>query len=166
MASHKLPLFVIIWMVVSFAVVLWDASYVMLRPQSMEGGSLAWLYGPYQLYILHDERYANQGDSFVLSQAIVNLVEIAVGIGALLLHMQGSPRCNLWAHASLSMTLGKTILYFTMEAVEGWANTWHGSIVDMLLYFIIPSATWLIFPLWGMFATGAALLPPSKSKSS
>eukprot|EP00955_Chlamydomonas_euryale_P114833 366307-Chlamydomonas_euryale.AAC.1 len=38
------------WLVISGVLVVWDAGYVLMRPRSMPGGDLFWLWRPYPLY--------------------------------------------------------------------------------------------------------------------
>ncbi|KAF8730059.1 hypothetical protein AX14_005753 [Amanita brunnescens Koide BX004] len=39
-----------LWFLISTLVVFWDAGYLFLRPRSMKGGDLHWIFEPYGLY--------------------------------------------------------------------------------------------------------------------
>jgi len=62
-----------IWLVVSATIVIWDASYVLLRPHSLKGGLYEHLYAPYQIYIKYDTLYAGNDDLFVVIQSWLNI---------------------------------------------------------------------------------------------
>lgn len=70
----SIPKWITVWLFVSSFVVLYDASYVLLRPATMRGGPLFHIYSPYDLYIKFDTLYGNLTDSFVVIQSWLNLV--------------------------------------------------------------------------------------------
>ena len=61
----KVPLILKIWLLCSAIVCTWDASFVLLRPRSMSGGDLSYIWKPYALYIQIDKLYGNLLDDFV-----------------------------------------------------------------------------------------------------
>lgn len=65
-----------IWLVLSSLIVLYDATYVLLRPRTMQGGDLFPYFTGYGLYIQFDTLYAHLTDTFVVIQSWLNLVEI------------------------------------------------------------------------------------------
>ncbi|KAJ5332116.1 hypothetical protein MYU51_007659 [Penicillium brevicompactum] len=80
--THTPAAAVTIWLLVSVPLVLWDASYVLLRPYSMPGGK--WhspLYTPYALYGTVDYIYGwpafKARNGFTAAQTILNLFETA-----------------------------------------------------------------------------------------
>ncbi|PGG96399.1 hypothetical protein AJ80_09835 [Polytolypa hystricis UAMH7299] len=77
--SHTPSTLVTIWLLVSNPVVLWDASYMFLRPHSMPGGSLHTPWTPYALYGTIDYLYGwpayNSRNGFSAAQSALNLVE-------------------------------------------------------------------------------------------
>lgn len=77
--THTPSTIVILWLLISVPVVLWDTSYVLLRPHSMPGGSLHYLWTPYALYGTVDYTYGwpayNARIGFVGAQSAMNLVE-------------------------------------------------------------------------------------------
>ena len=42
--SHQLPQWILVWFLVTAVVCTWDASFIMCRPYSLPGGSLAWIW--------------------------------------------------------------------------------------------------------------------------
>lgn len=63
-----------IWLILSSFVVIYDASYVLLRPDTMVGGKYFQYFSAYDLYIKFDTLYGNLTDSFVVIQSWLNLV--------------------------------------------------------------------------------------------
>ncbi|RAL09890.1 uncharacterized protein BO97DRAFT_479751 [Aspergillus homomorphus CBS 101889] len=71
-----------LWLFFSTPVVLWDASYVLLRPHSMPGHALhSPLWTPYALYGTIDYMYGwpafNARNGFTAAQTVLNLFECA-----------------------------------------------------------------------------------------
>ncbi|KAI0887164.1 uncharacterized protein GGS22DRAFT_105669 [Annulohypoxylon maeteangense] len=76
-APTRLTLF---WFGLSLPLVIWDTGYVLLRPLTMEGGSLHWpLYTPYKLYGEVDHVYGwkafDAHSGFTAAQGTLNVVE-------------------------------------------------------------------------------------------
>lgn len=95
-----------VWLFVSVPLVLWDASYVLLRPHSMPGGRLhSPVFTPYALYGTIDYIYGwpafNARNGFTAAQTVMNLVEtigyiwylsIVYLYGSTVVRGRGSPR--------------------------------------------------------------------------
>lgn len=145
-----IPKWLNVWLVVSSLVVIYDASYVLLRPATMEGGELFRYFSGYALYIKYDTLYGNLTDSFVVIQSWLNLVEVSLILAAVLLSLSACPIKKLVSAlvvlASSAFVFWKTVIYvlyshdFTTEAVKNLTP-------DALLCFVIPSSLWIIFPL-------------------
>ena len=73
------PHWVSAWLVTSSIIVVWDASFVLRRPQSFDEP----LYLPYRDYVKVDRLYGDLSDAFVWGQAVVNLLEVALNLVAL-----------------------------------------------------------------------------------
>lgn len=78
--THTPTFALTIWLLVSVPLVLWDASYVLLRPHSMPGGRLhSPVFTPYALYGTIDYIYGwpafNARNGFTAAQTVMNLVE-------------------------------------------------------------------------------------------
>ncbi|KMU91529.1 hypothetical protein CIHG_09281 [Coccidioides immitis H538.4] len=70
---------VILWLVASIPLVIWDTGYVLLRPHSMPGGALHSVWSPYALYGTVDYIYGwpayRARNGFTAAQASLNVVE-------------------------------------------------------------------------------------------
>lgn len=144
--ADRLPRWVILWLALAAVVVTWDALFVLNRPASMPGGPLHALWKPYGLYVQVDHRYGNLQDPFVVAQSYMNLIEIALGLLALRLHQTGRRGAVLLAYSVSLMTLAKTVLYFVMDAVSGFAQTRHNSLAMLVPYYLMTNGVWLILP--------------------
>lgn len=65
---------IMVWLVLSSIVVLFDAFYVLNRPETMRGGAYFWLFEPYEEYIKYDTLYDMNDDYFVMIQSWLNIV--------------------------------------------------------------------------------------------
>ena len=78
--KHRPSNLTLIWLVISLPLVIWDTTYVFLRPHSMPGG---WLHSPiwkmYGLYGTVDHIYGwkayNSHNGFTAAQSAMNVVE-------------------------------------------------------------------------------------------
>jgi hypothetical protein len=103
------------WLIVSATIVIWDATYVLLRPDSLEGGKYAAYFSPYQIYIKFDTLYGNNNDRFVRIQSWLNYVEIALtftAVGLSLCACKGAKaKGALLAMVVSGFTFWKTVIY-------------------------------------------------------
>ncbi|KAH9039130.1 hypothetical protein EDB85DRAFT_2072564 [Lactarius pseudohatsudake] len=126
------------WFLLSTPVVLWDAFYCLMRPRSMVGGDLHWIWEPYGLYQEIDYVYGikalQENNGFTSAQAFLNLIEIALNVFYVYLaHVAKYPAASLVGFASATMTLSKT--------------TW-------VVYYIIPNGFWIVVPTLIVFKLG------------
>lgn len=143
-----IPQWITLWLVVSSFVVLYDASYVLLRPASMRGGPLFSFYSPYDLYIKFDTLYGNLTDSFVVIQSWLNLAEISIILFAVYLSKSSDKRIKaaIIMIVASAFVFWKTVIYvfyshdFTTEEVRQLT-------IQALLVFIIPTLFWLVCPV-------------------
>lgn len=78
--AHKPTPLTLLWLFISLPLVIWDTSYVLLRPHSMIGGDLhSPIFVPYALYSTVDYVYGlpayNEKDGFTGAQSSLNIVE-------------------------------------------------------------------------------------------
>lgn len=142
-------------------IVSWDAGYCFMRPRSLPGGDLSWIWKPYndfpygEIDYLYGWKAFNEKDGFTAAQALLNVVEILLAIGYLYLrHI--SPRnkpfqkyhavAPLVGFAGAIMTASKTILYFLQEYFCGWCNVGHNDRWTFWMVWVIPNGTWIILP--------------------
>ena len=153
-----LPKWIIIWLIISTAVVFWDVMFVLLRPASFIGGNLGFLWVPYAKYIKIDTSYADLTNTFVIAQSIMSLFEIAISIIALFLNYfrQFNQACLL-AYSALLLTCAKTILIFVIEMVSGLKHVGHNTSFDLIMYYILPNAIWIIIPAAAILTLGRLL---------
>eukprot|EP00743_Colponemidia_sp_Colp-15_P006770 GILK01007300.1.p1 GENE.GILK01007300.1~~GILK01007300.1.p1 ORF type:complete len:165 (+),score=9.02 GILK01007300.1:46-540(+) len=157
-----LPTFTRWWLYLSLPIILWDASFVLLRPFSFSAG----LWFPYQTYISVDKRYGDMEDSFVITQSIANLMEVCLAYLALIAHHRKSRLSLILALVSCVMTWSKTAIYLGDEFISHMKFTRHNSPSDLLLLYIIPSSFWLVCPLVCTVQTANELLEPRTSVSA
>lgn len=150
MANAFIPGWLMIWLVASSLIVIYDASYVLQRPASMEGGPLFHIYSPYALYIQFDTLYGNLKDSFVVIQSWLNLVEVTLALSAVLLSFSS---CSVKQLISgLIVVVGsafifwKTVIYLWYDH-QFLTPATNVPTIQALFVFWIPSSLWIIFPL-------------------
>ncbi|KAH9976688.1 hypothetical protein BGW80DRAFT_1546324 [Lactifluus volemus] len=99
------------WFVLTTPVIIWDAFYCLMRPRSMVGGDLHWIWAPYALY---------QEVDYV---PFMNLIETALNLCYLYLaHVVKYPAASVVGFASVTMTLSKTMLYWIQEYYCNYSN--------------------------------------------
>lgn len=137
--SHAPSQITLLWLAISLPLVAWDTGYVLLRPLTMEGGSLHWpLWVPYKLYGTVDHVYGwksfNAKNGFTGAQGFLNLIETLMYAyylwlcwksGKVVVDDDGKTRrhvagrdgatASLVGFSAAVMTLSKTVLYCKMS---------------------------------------------------
>lgn len=151
-SSQVLPTWLVAWLIIASPVVVWDFSFLLLRPSSLPGGDLHWLFQPYSLYIEIDRRYNDMEDTFGLAQAWMNAVEVLLSYVAVIMHFRGDTRSRLLAFMTLTMTWWKTVCYMIqyMEICNGGAYIAGVDQFSLIFLFLLPNGAWLLFPGLGM----------------
>jgi len=135
------------WLVLSMLIVFWDISFIFLRPYSMPGGDLHFLWIPYLKYISIDLSYGDLNDPFVPAQAILSLVEITLGLVVLWWSRIGKQiEAGLLLMVVSSLTAAKTALILVLEWTSGFENTGHNTWWESGLFYGLPNVVWIIFP--------------------
>lgn len=120
-STHQPRRLVSLWFLLSSFLVIWDTGYIFLRPRSMKGGDLHWIWAPYSLYMDIDYIYGlpswNTHDGFPAAQSFMNIIETLLNFVYLfLVHIQNSPQSIAVAPVvgliAAIMTLSKTVLYW------------------------------------------------------
>lgn len=149
----SLPKLVLGWISVSSLLVVWDAAFVLLRPRTLVGGDLHYLFSPYALYIEVDRLYGDLEDKFVVAQSLMNLLEVGLALIGLFWYVRSSKAasCARWCGSLLmliaqSMTLGKTVLYIGLDWMQGWKHTAHNDTVTFLSLYLLPNGMWIWMP--------------------
>ncbi|OZJ05875.1 hypothetical protein BZG36_00934 [Bifiguratus adelaidae] len=150
---ETVPIWIKGWFAISTILVVWDIFYCLLRPRSMLGGDLHWIWAPYNLYGKVDHGYGwpafNRGDGFTSAQAWMNLVESIMNVGYLYLLEKPSVsigQANLLAFAAVVMTLAKTVLYFLNDYCAGWRNSGHNDLYTWVTLYLVPNGMWILVP--------------------
>ena len=149
-----------LWLVLSSVIVLFDASYVLLRPHSLKGGQYEWLFEPYQIYIQFDTLYGDNNDPFVVIQSWLNLAEIAMAFLAVGLSVMKSEKAKLrgalLAIIVSAFTFWKTVIYvwYAHPFLTEQAKSLN---LEAFKYFHLPTSFWLICPIWTILSVGCRI---------
>ncbi|CAK9786448.1 hypothetical protein CC85DRAFT_263081 [Cutaneotrichosporon oleaginosum] len=148
--GYTTPRWVRLWLALSSVIVLWDVGYCLVRPRSFPGGSLAWIWAPYNMvpYVDVDWLYGwpafENGDGFTNAQAVMNIVETIFNFVSLWLG--DHPAAPVIALMSLVMTASKTDLYLLQEVFCGWCNTGHNPRLRFWTVWVMTNCTWIVVP--------------------
>ncbi|GAA5794748.1 hypothetical protein HPULCUR_000094 [Helicostylum pulchrum] len=156
--QDQVPMWIQGWLLLSSIVVTWVRKLTKgYTPYSMEGGSLNFIWKPYNLYGTIDHFYGHHAlaikDGFTGAQATMNVIETFLNILYLYLLRQENitvGQCNLVGFSGALMTLSKTILYWLIEPFSGYQHIGHNSIKNLVFLWIIPNGLWIVVP--GMIA--------------
>lgn len=151
MLNNGLSYLAIIWFIVSGVVILIDASFVFMRPDSLPGGKLAEkvpIWKPWHDNMKFDHRFKALNDPWLFIVSILNVFESLLQFYCVLLHKQkdfsGAHKFCLFVS---TCTLYKTIIHFGMEIKEGWPYTKHNTDQEFWLNVILPASFWIIIPV-------------------
>ncbi|KAI0777616.1 hypothetical protein BD413DRAFT_490589 [Trametes elegans] len=164
-----------IWFAVTLPIIFMDAAYCLLRPRSMRGGDLHWLFKPYGYYqdvdYVYGVRAYENGDGFPNAQcefffpslwqpssthlvepttlaAALNVVENLMNIAYLYLaHVSGSPLAPLVGFASAMATLWKTALYWLQEYYCGFCAVGHNDLKTLFFSYVCSGGPWIVLPI-------------------
>nr|CDI52599.1 related to Adiponectin receptor 1 [Melanopsichium pennsylvanicum 4] len=152
---HRPRTLVSAWLFLSSFVVAWDVGYILLRPRSMFGGDLHWLWSPYSLYMNVDYIYGlpswDTKDGFPAAQSLMNVGESIINLFYIyLVHVKATQAslavAPIWGLIAVIMTLSKTILYVLNDYCCGWCKTGHNDWYTLFVYWILPNGLWILFP--------------------
>ncbi|KAF5392225.1 hypothetical protein D9757_001590 [Collybiopsis confluens] len=122
------------WFILTAPLMLWDAGYCLMRPRSMVGGDLHWIWPVYEFYGKVDHVY---------------------GIKAF---EDGEGFANAAGYTGSSMTLAKTVLYVSQEYFCGFCAIGHNALSGMLFYWILPNIAWITISVLIMYTLGGDIL--------
>ncbi|KAF8628925.1 hypothetical protein AX15_003644 [Amanita polypyramis BW_CC] len=140
-----------LWFLISAPVIFWDVGYCFMRPRSMRGGDLHWLWKPYSIYQDIDLVYGlpslQDGDGFPNAQSLLNVIETLMNLAYVYLaHVAEWPGAPLIGFSSAVMTLSKTVLYWTQEYYCNYCAVGHNTLENLIIYWIIPNGLWIVIP--------------------
>ena len=146
------PLSVRIWLLISSIIVTWDYTFVLLRPETLPGGSLHSYYWPYAKYIQLDTLYSNPKDRFLYFQSWFNCFESILAFSSLLILMrkgrQGQIIGAFMAFAVSSFTFWKTFLYFAYD--EAFID-YKMPVEELIGIFFVPNSFCILMPGYSMW---------------
>lgn len=158
-ARPILPRWIVIWFAISLPIVLWDVSFVLLRPASMPGGSLSFLWAPYVKYITVDRSYGDVHDGFVWAQAIMSAAEVAMAlVGLWFCYRKARALGTLLVFSVSLLTCAKTLLILLIEVVTRLEHVGHNPVSDLVLLYLLPNSVWVVMPALVSWATGRTLI--------
>lgn len=145
--------FVTAWFLITTPVILWDAFYCFMRPRSMVGGDLHWIWKPYALYqeidYVYGVRALENNEGFTNAQSFMNIIETILNLYYVYLtHVAESPSAPVYGFASIVMTFSKTVLYHMQEYYCNFCSIGHNDLSTLIPLWIIPNGLWLVFPAY------------------
>jgi len=153
------------WFLLTAPIIFWDASYCLMRPRSMVGGDLHWIWEPYSIYQEVDYVYGvkalEENNGFTNAQSFMNIVETLMNVAYAYLAHTGWAPAPVLGIAAATMTLSKTVLYWLVEYYCGFCAIGHNTWKDLVVYWIIPNGFWLVVPsmiIWRLTRDVAAAL--------
>jgi len=155
--NFGIPGWIVAWLIISSLVVCWDCGFVLMRPRSMPGGDLHWIWKPYALYIQIDRLYGDMEDTFGWGQGIMNVVENCLNFFAVFLHFRGSPTGLVVAFLSIGLTLAKTVLYYIMDLWCGFCQSGHNDTFTFWTLYILPNWIWIVIPTIAVITLGTKI---------
>lgn len=147
----KTHTWVTLWFVLTAPVIFWDVGYCFMRPRSMLGGDLHWIWKPYEIYqnidFVYGVKALEENDGFTNAQSFLNIVETLMNLAYVYLaHVSGWSPAPLIGFAAATMTLSKTVLYWAQEYYCGLCAIGHNNLSDIIIYWIIPNGLWIVVP--------------------
>ncbi|KDN48465.1 hypothetical protein K437DRAFT_245637 [Tilletiaria anomala UBC 951] len=158
MSIHKPSTFIGVWFLISSLIVCWDTGYILLRPRSMKGGDLHWIWAPYELYGTIDYIYGptawNAMDGFPKAQSVMNIAETILNFLYLYLayvdkSLEALCIAPVIGFTAVIMTASKTVLYLFNDwfcGPSGWCKTGHNDWKTYIFLWFIPNTPWIFVP--------------------
>ncbi|KAJ7054162.1 hypothetical protein C8F01DRAFT_1164141 [Mycena amicta] len=150
------------WFLLTAPIIAWDVGYCFMRPRSMVGGDLHWIWEPYHIYQRVDLVYGvealERGDGFTNAQSLLNVIETIMNLlYVYTAHVKAWPPAPLIGLAAATMTLSKTVLYWMQEYYCNYCAVGHNTLYDLLVYWILPNGFWLVVPTFIIISLGKDL---------
>lgn len=161
--DNKLPGWILTWFYVTAVICTWDASFIMCRPHSLPGGSLAYIWYFYKYYVVVDQRYNDVTDAFVFAQSLLNYVEVLFNVITIGMHYWNARHTRMLAFTVTVMTFWKTVLYFLMFTEFCGAGHYRVGITLMqeIFIFAIPNGVWILVPFLAIIKLWSMLVNPT-----
>ncbi|PPQ79099.1 hypothetical protein CVT25_002892 [Psilocybe cyanescens] len=140
-----------LWFLITAPIILWDASYVLMRPRSMEGGDLRWFWSGFDMYERIDTVYSVKGyhekAGFAPAAAISNLIETSLNLAYLYaVYILPSNTAPLFGFTGASLTLLKTTIWILQEYFCGRCSRSElNDPSEILKFWVAPNIVWFTF---------------------
>ncbi|KAH7107998.1 hypothetical protein BKA62DRAFT_764073 [Auriculariales sp. MPI-PUGE-AT-0066] len=139
------------WFLLSAPIVFWDSTYCFMRPRSMRGGDLHWIWKPYALYqeidLVYGEKALQENSGFTSAQAFMSIVETVLNLFYVYkVHVSPSSTAPLIGLCSATMALSKTMLYWASEYFCNYCAVGHNTMFNLVFLWMIPTGMWLVMP--------------------
>lgn len=148
------PKGILLWIFFSGIIVLFDAFFVINRPETLKGGKYYSIFKPYENYYKFDTLYNMNDDSFVVIQSWLNVVEVVLSYIGLLLSLSSCQGKKL-VGAFIALIFNAFIFWKTVIFVwydHDWLSAEAKSFSpESIVCYYFPSSLWLIFPLLSMY---------------
>ncbi|RUS84035.1 hypothetical protein EGW08_008213, partial [Elysia chlorotica] len=167
-SSRQLPQWIVIWFYASAAICTWDASFIMCRPYSMPGKSLAWIWAPckFSSVAIFSEAIMKstifQPCSFAFMLHILLNSQLPINI-----HYRRSKHTVPTAFMVNVMTMWKTVLYFLMftDLCTGGQYRHGNTLIQEIFIMVIPNIIWIFLPTIAMIQLWGYILPSEEAAS-
>ncbi|KXN89027.1 hypothetical protein AN958_06378 [Leucoagaricus sp. SymC.cos] len=136
------------WFLITAPIIAWDAGYCFMRPRSMKGGDLHWIWRPYAIY---QEVYGlpalESNDGFTNAQSFMNIIETLLNlIYVYLAHKVQWPGAPVIGFGVALVTLSKTLLYWLNDYYCGFCQIGHNDALTLVIYWVLPNGLWIVVP--------------------
>jgi len=155
--TYNPPKAITIWLLLSSLVVIYDATYILLRPYTFSPNALSRFWQGHNFYATVDHVYGASAlaekDGFPPAQSLMNLVESALNFIYLAKYFSTSGETGrggmlVVGFMGVVMTLAKTVLYMLVEVCSGGRHVAHNDLKTFVLFYILPNSFWIVFPGW------------------
>ncbi|XP_062513611.1 uncharacterized protein LOC134189387 [Corticium candelabrum] len=168
--SSKIPDWVALWLVATSLICAYDATFVLLRPRTLEGGDLSFIFPGHVYYTTIDIKYGDMEDQFVIAQSILNLFEIILNVITLVMHCRSDWRAPVVAFLVQAFTFWKTVLYMIQYTplCNGSHLVEHLDWLKYTALFLGTNGWWIVIPLlslWTLWKTLLSAMAPSAGET-
>lgn len=142
-----------IWIIISAFIVIWDASFVLLKPHTLPGGKLHRFWQPYDIYTTIDTLYNDETDRFLKIQSVLNYIEASLSILFFLILLRKTDKLQIIGGFGVLIvscfTFWKTVLYLSYD--EAFVN-YNNEPSVLIFLFLVPNMFWIVMPLFSIIS--------------
>ena len=147
--NQRFPKWILIWLVVGNLLAFTDnVLFLLLRPQTLPGGNLSFLWPHMQAYLEIDRSVLDLENPFIWAQSMITVIEIGFGIAALVTNLQSRFRPSYLLGFGYGLLSSFHVgLIFLVEITSGFAYLGHNSNSVIAGAYFLPNAFWIVIPL-------------------